>query len=90
MKQMRDPHNYRAVGWSMVVVAGSLAIMGLLVLAIGQDPYFSDNIMKQKQAEFAKMKEMESQMETPSVGLDEKLQVDATTGGMFIFAAYLE
>jgi len=87
---MRDPHNYRAVGWSMVVVAGSLAIMGLLVLAIGQDPYFSDNIMKQKQAEFAKMKEMEPQMKNPPVELDEKLQLDASQSGMFIFAAYLE
>ena len=87
---MKDPHNHRAVGWSMVVVAGALASIGLLVLAIGNDPYFSDNIMKQKQAEFEKMKQMEPQMKNPPVELDEKLQVDATTGGMFIFAAYLE
>jgi len=87
---MKDPHNYRTVGWAMVAVAGSLAIIGLLILVIGQDPYFSDKIMKQKQAEFAKMKEMESQMKNPSVELDEKLQVDASQSGMFIFAAYLE
>ena len=87
---MKDPHNHRAVGWSMVIVAGALASIGLLFLGVGHDPYFSDKIMKQKQAEFAKMKEMESQMETPSVGLDEKLQLDASQSGMFIFAAYLE
>ena len=87
---MKDPHNYRTVGWAMVAVAGSLAIIGLLVLAIGQDPYFSDKIMKQKQAEFEKMKQMESQMENPPVELDEKLQLDASQSGMFIFAAYLE
>ena len=55
---MKDPHNHRAVGWSMVIVAGALASIGLLFLGVGHDPYFSDKIMKQKQAEFAKMKEM--------------------------------
>ena len=87
---MKDPHNHRAVGWSMVVVAGALASIGLLFLGVGHDPYFSDNIMKQKQAEFAKMKEMEPQMKNPPVELDEKLQLDASQSGMFIFAAYLE
>lgn len=87
---MKDPHNHRAVGWAMVAVAGSLAIIGLLVLAIGQDPYFSDKILKHKQAEFKEMKETESQMKNPPVELDEKLQLDASQSGMFIFAAYLE
>ncbi len=87
---MKDPHNYRTVGWSMVVVAASLAIIGLLVLAIGQDPYFSDKIMKQKGAEFKEMKEMESKLKNQSIELDEKLQLDATQGGMFILAMYLE
>ena len=87
---MKDPHNYRTVGWAMVAVAGSLAIIGLLVLAIGQDPYFSDKILKHKQAEFKEMKETESQMKNPPVELDEKLQLDASQSGMFIFAAYLE
>ena len=87
---MKDPHNYRAVGWSMVVVAASLAIVGLLVLAIGQDPYFSDKIMKQKEAEFKEMKEMESKLTNQSIKLDEKLQLNATQSGMFILATYLE
>ncbi len=87
---MKDPHNYRAVGWSMVVVAGSLAITGLLVLAIGQDAYFSDKILKHKQAEFKEMKEMESQLKDQSTELDEKLEADATQSGMFILATYLE
>lgn len=90
LKQMKDPHNYRAVGWSMVVVAASLAIVGLLVLAIGQDPYFSDKILKHKQAEFKEMKEMESKLTNQSIKLDEKLQLNATQSGMFILATYLE
>lgn len=87
---MKDPHNYRAVGWAMVAVAGSLAIIGLIVLAIGQDPYFSDKILKHKQAEFKEMKEMESQLKNQTVELDEKLQVNASQSGMFILATYLE
>ncbi|MEX0764748.1 MAG: hypothetical protein WDZ43_04070 [Nitrosopumilaceae archaeon] len=87
---MKDPHNYRTVGWSMVVVAASLAVIGLLVLAIGQDPYFSDKILKQKQAEFKEMKEMESKLTNQSIELDEKLQLNASQSGMFILATYLE
>ena len=74
----------------MMVVAGSLAIIGLLTLAIGDDPYFSDKILKQKQAEFKEMNKMELKMENQSVELDEKLQLDAAQSGMFILASYLE
>jgi len=87
---MKDPHNHRAVGWSMVAVAGSLAIIGLLALAIGQDPYFSDNTLKHKQAEFEEMKEMQSELKNQSFELDEKLQLDAEQSGMFILAIFLE
>ena len=87
---MKDPHNYRTVGWAMVAVAGSLAIIGLLVLAIGQDHYFSDKILKHKLAEFKEMKEMESQLKNQTVALDEKLQVNASQSGMFILVVYLE
>lgn len=85
---MRDPHNYRGVGWSMVVVAGALATIGLLALTVGHDPYFTDKTLKQKQAEFVKMKEMESQMQNQSVEQDEKLKAEATQGGMFILDAH--
>ena len=74
----------------MVAVAGSLAIIGLLVLAIGQDHYFSDKLLKHKQAEFKEMKAMESQLKNQTVALGEKLQVNASQSGMFILAVYLE
>lgn len=47
-----DPHNYRAVGWSMVVVAAGLAGIGLLALFIGDDVLYSDNFQRAKTAEF--------------------------------------
>lgn len=84
---MVDPHNYRSVGWSMIAVAGALAIIGLLALAVGHDPYFSDRIMKQKQAEFKEMKESEAQLQEKSIELDEKIAVNE--GGQFILGIYL-
>jgi len=60
---MKDPHNYRAVGWSMVVVAASLAVIGLLVLVLYDDPFFSDDIMREKEKEFEERKKLEMESE---------------------------
>jgi len=60
---MKDPHNYRAVGWSMVVVAASLAVIGLLVLILYDDPFFSDDIMREKEKEFEERKKLEMESE---------------------------
>lgn len=48
----KDPHNYRAVGWSMVVVAAGLAAIGLIALFIGDDVLYADNFQRAKTAEF--------------------------------------
>lgn len=42
---MKEPHNYRAVGIAMIVVAVSLTITGLIVWAIGDEYYFASNKM---------------------------------------------
>lgn len=69
---MKNPHNYRMVGWSMVVVAASLAIIGLIVLSpMGSDPYYSDKILKHKQSEFKEMKQLELQLENKTM-IDKK------------------
>ncbi|MGI0008961.1 MAG: hypothetical protein ACRD92_05005, partial [Nitrosopumilaceae archaeon] len=62
LKQMKEPHNYRAVGWSMVAVAGSLAAIGLLILALHDDPFYSDNIMIEKIKQFEEMKQQTAEM----------------------------
>ncbi|MGI0040537.1 MAG: hypothetical protein ACRD94_01065 [Nitrosopumilaceae archaeon] len=59
---MKEPHNYRAVGWSMVAVAGSLAAIGLLILALHGDPFYSDNIMREKIKQFEEMKQQTAEM----------------------------
>ena len=54
---MKDPHNYRKVGYSMIVVSASLAAIALLGLAIGEDVLYGDNIQRAKTAEFQNCKE---------------------------------
>jgi hypothetical protein len=41
----KNPHNYRKVGYSMIVISVSLVLIGLLVWAIGDNYHFSSDIM---------------------------------------------
>jgi hypothetical protein len=41
----KDPHNYRKVGYAMIVISVSLVLIGLLVWAIGDNYHFSSDIM---------------------------------------------
>jgi hypothetical protein len=80
---MKEPHNYRSVGWAMIAVAASLAIVGLIVISpVGHDPYFSSKIMKQKQADFEEKKQMEEQLKN--------MTSDTAKTGMLILSAYLK
>jgi hypothetical protein len=81
---MTNPHNYRAVGWAMVVVAASLAAIGLLALALHDEPFFSDDIMREKQKQFEEMKQNATDMES-SAG--ENMEPKA---GMLVLSAYLK
>ena len=49
---MSDPHNYRKVGYSMIVVSASLVSIALVGLAIGEDVLYADNIQREKTAHF--------------------------------------
>lgn len=41
----KNPHNYRKVGFSMIVISVSLVLIGLVVWSIGGDYHFASNIM---------------------------------------------
>jgi len=41
----KNPHNYRKVGFSMIVISVSLVLIGLVVWSIGNDYHFASNIM---------------------------------------------
>lgn len=49
---MSDPHNYRKVGYSMILVSASLAMIAIIALAIGSDVLFGDKIERARTAEF--------------------------------------
>ncbi len=53
---MKDPHNHRQVGYSMIVVSASLAAIGLIALAIGGDVLYGDNIQRGNTAHFNECK----------------------------------
>ena len=45
---MKEPHHQRKVGYGMIMVAGSLAAIGLLQLFIGPDVLFADDIQREQ------------------------------------------
>ena len=49
--------NHAQAGFAMIVVAASLAAIGLLALAIGEDVLFADNIQRGNTAHFNECKE---------------------------------
>ena len=45
---MKEPHHRKQVGIGMIMVAASLAMIGILQLAIGPDVLFADDIQRQQ------------------------------------------
>jgi hypothetical protein len=56
-EQMKEPHHHKTVGYSMIAVSASLAVIGLLFLAIGDNVLYGDDIQRSKTAEFENCKE---------------------------------
>ena len=81
--EQKNPHNYRTVGYSMILVSASLVVIALLYLAIGDDVLYSDRVSKEKQFEYKQfLEEMKLKQEEEkasgknlSVDLDEAMQV---------------
>jgi hypothetical protein len=53
---MKETHNHAQVGYAMIMVAGSLAAIGLIALFIGGDVLFGDNIQRENTAHFNECK----------------------------------
>ena len=49
---MKDPHHHRKVGYGMIMVAASLAMIGILQVTIGPDVLFGDTIQREQVAVF--------------------------------------
>ena len=54
---MKDPHNRKQVGYAMIAVSASLAVIGLIALAIGGNVLYGDNIQRANTAHFNECKE---------------------------------
>jgi len=53
---MKEPHNYAKAGYSMILVAGSLAAIGMIALLTADDVLLADNISRDKTAHFNECK----------------------------------
>lgn len=71
-----EPHNYRKVGYSMIIVAASLVVIALLYLAIGDDVLYSDRVGKQKQLEYKQSLEEQKQNIGEVTGQGKNLSVE--------------
>jgi len=56
MSEMQNPHNYRKVGYSMILVAASLAAIGIVQVAIGPDVLYADQMQRDNTAFFERCK----------------------------------
>jgi len=54
MSDLENPHYHRKAGYAMIMVAASLAAIGILHITIGEDVLFSDTIQRDK-TEFFEM-----------------------------------
>ena len=68
---MKEPHHQRKVGYGMIMVAASLALIGILQLSIGPDVLFADNIQRQQMELFEDCKANDFQDPQCAKWLDE-------------------
>lgn len=62
MEREENPHNYRKVGYGMILVSASLTAIALLGLVIGEDVLYGDKIQRAKLLDFEKCKEADFQL----------------------------
>ena len=60
---MKEPRNYAKVGYSMIVVSGSLAAIGIMALFMADDVLFADNMQRDMTAHFNECKMNDFQTE---------------------------
>lgn len=53
---MQEPHNHKKVGYAMIAVSASLAVIALIGLAIGHDVLYGDHIQRKNTEHFNECK----------------------------------
>ncbi len=72
---MKEPHHLKVVGQSMIAVSASLAVIGLLHLAIGGNVLYGDDIQRANTAEYENCKDIDFVAEECRK-FDERLEID--------------
>jgi len=72
---MKEPHHLKVVGQSMIAVSASLAVIGLLHLAIGGNVLYGDDIQRARTAEYEICKDIDFVAEECRK-FDERLEID--------------
>ena len=73
--------NHAQAGFAMIVVAASLAAVGLLALAIGSDVLFSDDIQRSNTANFNECKENDFKLDGCEKYFD---RINSKISGIFV------
>lgn len=60
--ETEDPHNYRKVGYGMILVAASLTTIALIGLLIGDDVLYGDKIQRANTADFEACRDADFQL----------------------------
>ena len=60
--ETENPHNYRKVGFGMILVAASLSTIALIGLVIGDDVLYGDKIQRANTADFEACKAADFQL----------------------------
>lgn len=78
---MKEPRNHAQVGYSMIVVSASLALIGLLALFIGGDVLFADNMQRDTTIHFDGCKEADFEPEDCAKYLD---RLNSEISGIYV------
>ncbi len=78
---MKEPHNYKKVGYAMILVSASLAAIGLLGLAIGENVLFGDEINRSNQEIFRDCKAKDFQGDECKIFWD---QLNNDVSGIYV------
>ena len=73
--------NHAQAGFAMIVVAASLATIGIIALAIGGDVLFSDNMQRANTAIFDECKENDFKLDGCEVYWD---RINSEISGIFV------
>ena len=78
---MKEPHNHAKVGYAMIAVAASLAIIGIMGLFMADDVLYADNLQRDNTIHFNECKEGNFEAEDCAKYLD---RINNPVSGVYV------